>query len=98
MTTTTQPGSGPQNPGPQPDPHRPELALPAGACDAHCHIFGPTARYPYASERGFTPPEAPLADLRLPGDDRLDGVFDAVPAAWAGAAGAELLAALGAWL
>ncbi|GAA5128199.1 amidohydrolase family protein [Pseudonocardia adelaidensis] len=70
MTTTT----GPQNPGPHPDPHRPALALPAGACDAHCHIFGPTARFPYAPDRTFTPPEAPLADLqalhRLLGLDR----------------------------
>jgi len=53
----------PQNPGPHPNPHRPVLALPAGACDAHCHIFGPTARFPYAPDRTFTPPEAPLGDL-----------------------------------
>ncbi len=38
----------------------------------------------------------PLADLRLPGDDRLDGVFDPVPEVWAAAAGPDLLAALGA--
>jgi predicted TIM-barrel fold metal-dependent hydrolase len=64
----------PQNPGPHPDPHRPALALPPGACDAHCHLFGPTARFPYAPGRTFTPPEAPLADLqalhRLLGLDR----------------------------
>jgi 2-pyrone-4,6-dicarboxylate lactonase len=69
VTTTT-----PQNPGPHPNPHRPALTLPAGACDAHCHIFGPTARFPYAPDRTFTPPEAPLADLqalhRLLGLDR----------------------------
>ncbi|WP_425842313.1 amidohydrolase family protein [Streptomyces fractus] len=55
--------STPSNPGPHPDPHPPTIALPAGACDAHCHIFGPTNRFPYAPDRTFTPPEAPLADL-----------------------------------
>lgn len=33
---------------------------PAGACDAHCHIFGPSDRYPYALTRTYTPPDAPL--------------------------------------
>src|SRR5262249_10955910 len=28
-------------------------ALPQGACDCHCHIFGPAARFPYA-ERAVT--------------------------------------------
>lgn len=51
-------------PGPDPNPHAPAIALPAGSCDAHCHIFGPTATFPYAPDRTFTPPEAPLADLR----------------------------------
>ncbi len=55
---------GPQNPGPHPHPHRPGLALPAGACDAHCHIFGPISRFPYAPDRSCTPPEAPLSDLQ----------------------------------
>jgi predicted TIM-barrel fold metal-dependent hydrolase len=33
-------------------------------CDAHCHIFGPVDRYPYAAKRPYTPPEAPLAAFR----------------------------------
>lgn len=52
------------NPGPHPNPHAPTIRLPADACDAHCHIFGPTSVFPYAPDRTFTPPEAPLADLR----------------------------------
>lgn len=52
------------NPGPHPHPSRPSISLPDDACDAHCHIFGPTAVFPYAPDRTFTPPEAPLADLR----------------------------------
>jgi len=47
-------------PPPHPDPHRPRLALPPGACDAHCHIFGPGDRFPYSDDRTYTPPDAPL--------------------------------------
>lgn len=54
----------PRNPGPDPNPHAPGIPLPAGACDAHCHVFGPVAAFPYAEDRTFTPPEAPKEDLR----------------------------------
>lgn len=46
-----------------PDPKRPDLRLPAGACDAHCHVFGPAARFPFAPERGYTPVDAPKETL-----------------------------------
>lgn len=49
---------------PHPAPRRPHLALPDGAVDAHCHIFGPHARFPYAEGRTFTPPDAPRESLR----------------------------------
>ncbi|MCM8732051.1 amidohydrolase family protein [Hephaestia sp. GCM10023244] len=39
-------------------PSRPRAPLPAGACDAHTHIFGPFDRFPLAPERNYTPPEA----------------------------------------
>jgi 2-pyrone-4,6-dicarboxylate lactonase len=45
---------------PDPDTHQPRYRPPAGACDAHCHIFGPGDRYPYAPDRTYTPPDAPL--------------------------------------
>ena len=39
---------------------------PPNACDTHCHVFGPAARFPYAGDRSYTPPDAPLAKyLRL---------------------------------
>ncbi|MGJ4942881.1 amidohydrolase family protein [Bradyrhizobium sp. HKCCYLS1011] len=38
--------------------------LPRGACDAHCHIFGPFDRFPLPDDRSFTPPEAPETALR----------------------------------
>jgi 2-pyrone-4,6-dicarboxylate lactonase len=44
-------------------PSRPELKLPPGACDAHVHVFGPQARFPFAPERRFTPCEAPKEQL-----------------------------------
>ena len=36
--------------------------LPQGACDCHCHVFGPAARFPYAEPRSYTPQDAPFAD------------------------------------
>jgi predicted TIM-barrel fold metal-dependent hydrolase len=49
-----------------PDPHpvTPAYKLPDGACDAHCHVFGPADRFPYADDRSYTPPDAPVAALR----------------------------------
>jgi len=38
--------------------------LPAGACDAHCHVFGPASKFPYAADRSYTPPDAPVDALR----------------------------------
>ncbi len=46
---------------PHPAPHRPgAFTPPPGACDAHCHIFGPAARFPFAADRTYTPPDAGL--------------------------------------
>jgi 2-pyrone-4,6-dicarboxylate lactonase len=49
---------------PDPNTRRPAFRPPAGACDAHCHIFGPADRYPYAADRTYTPPDAPLSRFR----------------------------------
>jgi predicted TIM-barrel fold metal-dependent hydrolase len=49
---------------PDPNPVRPALVLPPGACDAHCHVFGPAAKFPYAADRNYTPPDAPVENLR----------------------------------
>jgi 2-pyrone-4,6-dicarboxylate lactonase len=45
------------------NPKKPELATPAQACDTHFHLFGPASRFPYAPERAYTPPDAPLEAL-----------------------------------
>ena len=39
-------------------PSQPRFQLPAGAVDAHCHVFGPGAEFPYAPERKYTPCDA----------------------------------------
>ena len=44
---------------PDASPVKPAYRAPAGACDAHCHIFGPARRFPYAATRRYTPPDAP---------------------------------------
>jgi 2-pyrone-4,6-dicarboxylate lactonase len=41
-----------------PRPSKPSFAPPAGAVDAHCHVFGPGVRFPYAAERKYTPCDA----------------------------------------
>src|SRR5882762_7787960 len=50
--------------GPDPNPIKPAYAPPPGACDAHCHIFGPATKFPYAPERRYTPPDSPKEKLR----------------------------------
>jgi 2-pyrone-4,6-dicarboxylate lactonase len=44
-------------------PSRPRFRLPQGAVDAHCHVFGPGARFPYAPERKYTPCDASKGEL-----------------------------------
>jgi len=44
-------------------PAKPAFTLPAGAVDAHCHVFGPGAEFPYAPERKYTPCDASKAEL-----------------------------------
>lgn len=39
---------------------RPRQILPAGATDCHCHVFQDLQRYPYNSNRSYTPPAATL--------------------------------------
>src|SRR3977135_1489145 len=45
------------------NPSNPKYRPPAGAVDAHCHVFGPEAKFPYAPERKYTPCDAPKEKL-----------------------------------
>ena len=44
-------------------PSKPRFTLPAGAVDAHCHVFGPGNIFPYAPERKYTPCDASKEQL-----------------------------------
>ncbi len=46
-----------------PAPSKPEFVAPANAVDAHCHVFGPGAVFPYAPQRKYTPCDAPKEKL-----------------------------------
>lgn len=49
---------------PHPDPHPPlRWTPPPGACDAHCHIFGPAHRFPFSDDRTYTPPDSGIEDF-----------------------------------
>lgn len=47
-----------------PDPSKPVFVAPAGAVDAHCHVFGPGDVFPYSPTRKYTPCDAPKEKLR----------------------------------
>ena len=42
---------------------QPRFKLPPGSVDAHCHVFGPGAEFPFAPERKYTPCEASKKQL-----------------------------------
>ena len=46
-----------------PNPSRPEFVAPYGSVDAHCHVFGPVDKFPFAPERKYTPCDAPKEKL-----------------------------------
>ncbi|MCY3586607.1 MAG: amidohydrolase family protein [Acidimicrobiaceae bacterium] len=51
---------------PHPEPHAPTaFTPPPGAADAHCHIFGPAHRFPFAPEATYTPPDSGIDDFEV---------------------------------
>lgn len=46
-----------------PNPKGPDFVPPAGAVDAHCHVFGPGAVFPYHPARKYTPCDASKEQL-----------------------------------
>ncbi len=46
-----------------PEPSSPRFKVPAGSVDAHCHVFGPGAAFPFAPERKYTPCDASKQQL-----------------------------------
>lgn len=45
------------------NPSKPSYVPPPGSVDAHCHVFGPAAKFPYAPQRKYTPCDAPKEKL-----------------------------------
>ncbi len=41
-----------------PNPSKPEFTLLHGACDSHCHVFGPGDKFPYSSTSSYVPVDA----------------------------------------
>jgi len=41
-----------------PNPSAPQFKLPTGTVDSHCHVFGPSYKFPFAPERKYTPCDA----------------------------------------
>ncbi len=67
MATTNPPHTEPlvpTVPGPIPQASVPTSFVPPPlACDAHCHVFGPGARFPYSPDRSYTPPDSGIDDF-----------------------------------
>ena len=40
------------------DPSRPRFVPPVGAIDAHCHVFGPMAQFPFSAKAKYLPEDA----------------------------------------
>ena len=46
-----------------PNPSKPNFMVPSGAVDAHCHVFGPAAYFPFSPKRKYTPCDASKEQL-----------------------------------
>ena len=51
-------------PAPDPNTRAPKFRPPPLACDAHCHIFGPAAKFPYDPKASYHPPDSPFEGLQ----------------------------------
>ena len=46
-----------------PNPSKPNFMVPRGSVDAHCHVFGPAAHFPFSLQRKYTPCDASKEQL-----------------------------------
>jgi predicted TIM-barrel fold metal-dependent hydrolase len=49
---------------PDPNTRQPKFKPPPLACDAHCHVFGPASKFPYAPDAPYWPPDSPFEKLQ----------------------------------
>jgi len=55
----SEPAVPPKKPSYHNNPTEPKLKLPEGACDAHFHVFGPKAKFPFDAKAPYQPADAP---------------------------------------
>jgi predicted TIM-barrel fold metal-dependent hydrolase len=57
------------------EPMAASFKFPKGSCDTHCHVFGPSDKFPYAPKGPYKPADSPKAELvamhRRMGIDRM---------------------------
>lgn len=46
-----------------PNPRKPDITLPSGACDSHCHVFGPADKFPFSKTSSYIPVDASAEQL-----------------------------------
>jgi len=51
--------------GPDPKTKSPNFKAPPRACDAHCHVFGPSEKFPFAEGRSYTPPDSSFEAMQV---------------------------------
>ena len=61
-TATDKPIEPPVCAGPDLNTKKSNFTLPPGATDCHAHVFGPSAKYGYAPDRFYSPPQVFLQD------------------------------------
>ena len=57
MSVNTPTAGAPPCAPPDFQPRKPQIKMPALACDAHAHVLGPAAQYDYSPARVYTPPD-----------------------------------------
>lgn len=64
MSVNTPTATAPLCAAPDFKPRKPQIKMPALACDTHAHVLGPAAQYDYSSARVYTPPDCLPRDYR----------------------------------
>ena len=64
MSVNTPTAGAPLCAPPDFQPRKPQIKMPALACDTHAHVLGPAAQYDYSPARVYTPPDCLPKDYR----------------------------------
>ena len=64
MSVNSPTGAAPLCAAPDFQPRKPQIKMPALACDTHAHVLGPAAQYDYSPARVYTPPDCLPKDYR----------------------------------